>query len=360
MGVTIFISHSSRDADNALRLAEDLKRSGVDVWLDKWEIGVGQGITQTIQRGLADATYLAVWVTRASVESGWVEREWQSKFAAEIDTRSTIVLPLLAQDCDLPFLLRDKKYADFRQDYTTGLAELLKVVGLREWESPLGMKFTLIVPGAFAMGSVKGEEHEQPPHAVTIGRPFYMGTYTVTQREWCELMRSEPWSHDQKVRRGDDYPAVDVSWYDAQDFLTRLSEVDPDNLYYLPTEEEWEYAARAGTTTEFSFGDDERDMRFYGWYRDLTQKAEEYAHEVGGKRPNPWGLYDMHGNIWEWVDDWYYGSYKAERKLTPVDKVLRGGAWDYPAYGARSAFRNHELPTRSANVMGFRLIRRPA
>ena len=153
---------------------------------------------------------------------------------------------------------------------------------------------------------------------------------------------------------------MNVSWYDAQEFLNRLSSVDRSNSYYLPTEDEWEYAARAGTTTEFSFGDDERDMRLFGWYRDITQNAEEYAHVVALKRPNPWGLYDMHGNVWEWMDDWYYGSYAAQPRLNPVEKLLRGGGWDYPAYGARSAFRNHLLPTRANYVIGFRLIRKPA
>jgi formylglycine-generating enzyme required for sulfatase activity len=330
----------------------------LEVWLDEWEIGVGQRITQRIQEGLAAATYLAVWLTAAGVKSGWVEREWQAKYATEIDTDSTIILPLLAEECTLPQLLRDKKYADFRTDYTTGLADLLRSVGLKRWENDLGAKFTLVTPGAFLMGSGQGEENERPPHQARIGRPFYMGTHVVTQHEWKEVMGTKPWKGDAHVREGDTYPAVNVSWYDVQEFLNRLSATDHRNSYYLPTEEEWEYAARAGTATEFSFGDDERDMRQYGWYRDITQNAEEYAHMVGTKRANPWGLHDMHGNVWEWMDDWYYGSYAAQPKLNPVEKVLRGGGWDYPAYGARSAFRNHLLPSRSNYVIGFRLIRK--
>lgn len=365
MADKIFISHSSRDESAALRLAEDLKRAGLDVWLDKWEIRVGAGITQTIERGLADAKYLAVWLTRASVESGWVQTEWQSKFSSAITSGFTAVLPLLAEDCDIPFLLKDRKYADFRGDYTAGLGDLLNTVGLRDWISPLGTKFTLIPPGVFTMGwdgskDEPAEDDEGPAHLETIGQPFYMGVYTVTQREWREVVGTEPWKGDPKVREGDDYPAVNVNWHQCSDFVTRLSMIDTDNSYYLPTEKEWEYAARAGTESKFSFGDDERDMRFYGWYRDLTQNAEEYAHKVGTKRPNQWGLHDMHGNIWEWTDDWYYGSYNAAPKLEPVEKVLRGGGWDYPAKGARSSFRNHLLSTRSNYVIGFRLLRRPA
>jgi formylglycine-generating enzyme required for sulfatase activity len=356
---SIFISHSSRDAADALRLAEDLRRAGLDVWLDAWEIGVGARITQSIQRGLTRADFVALWITKAAIESGWVEREWQSKYSTEIASSSTIILPLLAEDCEVPQLLADKLYADFRKDYYTGLAQLLKVVGLQDWVNTFGSVFSLILPGAFIMGSDR-EENERPPHQEAITSPFYMSRYVVTQQEWLEVMGSKPWVGDQHVRDGGRYPAVNVSWFDAQNYINRLSQTDGDNNYYLPTEAEWEYAARAGTTTDFSFGDDERDMRFYGWYRDLTQNAEEYAHEVGLKRANQWGLYDMHGNVWEWTDDWYYGSYGYRQKLDPIEKMLRGGGWDYPAYGARSAFRNRLLPTRSNYVIGFRLIRRPA
>lgn len=222
------------------------------------------------------------------------------------------------------------------------------------------MRFTLISPGTFVMGSENREESERPAHRVVITESFYIGTYVVTQRDWREVMRTEPWKGMPHVREGDRYPAVNVSWHDAQSYLNLLNERDPDNSYDLPTGEEWEYAARAGTETEFSFGDVENDMRHYGWYRDITQGGEEYVHEVGKKRPNPWGLYDIHGNVEEWMDDWYYGSYSTSPKLKPFEKVLRGGAWDLPAYCARSAFRNHLLPTRSSNTIGFRLIRRPA
>jgi len=356
MSKRIFISHSSKDQEAVLRLAEDLKRAGVEVWLDQYEIQVGDRITQKVQEGLKDARYLTVWLTREAIGSGWVQNEWQSKFSVEIAGGQKVILPLLAEDCEMPPLLADRKYADFRTDYSQGLSQLLQVAGVQEWENSLGMKFRLVLPGAFLMGSNDGEENEAPAHQVSISRPFYMGTFVVTQSQWRSVMDTEPWKGDLKVREGDNYPAVHLNWFDAQEFLTRLSGID-GHSYYLPKEEEWEYAARAGTTTAFSFGDDERDMRAYGWHRDMTQNAEEYAHEVGLKQPNLWGLYDMHGNIWEWNDDWYYGSYAAPPKLNPIEKVLRGGGWDYPAYGARSAFRNHLLPTRTNYVIGIRLVR---
>jgi formylglycine-generating enzyme required for sulfatase activity len=261
----------------------------------------------------------------------------------------------------LPVFLASKRYADFRHDYAKGLADLLKVVGLKDWQGPFGMKFSLIMPGTFMMGSAAGDEdNERPLHQATIGQPFYMGTYATTQSTWKEVMGTEPWKDMPRVREGGDYPAIYITWFDVQAFLARVSELDRQNSYYLPTEEEWEYAARAGTSTEFSFGNDERELRSYGWYRDITQNAEEYAHKVGRKRGNPWGLYDMHGNVWEWTNDWYYGSYSAPPRLNPFEKVLRGGAWDFPAHGARSAFRNKLLPTRTDSTIGFRLIRKPA
>jgi formylglycine-generating enzyme required for sulfatase activity len=362
---SIFISHSSQDADDALRLAEDLKRTGLEVWLDEWEIAVGDRITQKIQRGISGADYLAVWITETSLQSRWVETEWQTKYESETSSGRVTVLPLLAENCTLPDFLAGKRYADFRHDYAKGLADLLKVVGLKDWQGPFGMKFSLIMPGAFMMGSPEGdddkyEENERPLHQVTVGRPFYIGTYAVTQATWREVMETAPWKGMPHAREGGDYPVTWITWYDVQAFLARISEMDKQNSYYLPTEEEWEYAARAGTNSRFSFGDDEREMRSYGWYRDITQNAEEYAHEVGRKGPNPWGLYDIHGNVWEWMDDWHYGSYSVPPRLNPFEKVLRGGGWDFPAHGARSAFRNKLLPSRTGAAVGFRLLRKPA
>jgi formylglycine-generating enzyme required for sulfatase activity len=203
MNKRIFLSHSSQDKDSVRRLAEDLRRVGIEVWLDEWEIRVGDQISRKIQEGLKNTDYLAVWLTRASVASGWVEREWQAKFGAEIAAKSAIILPLLAEDCELPPLLVDKRYADFRRDYQYGLADLLQVADLRSWQNSIGINFALIMPGAFVMGSDDGEENERPGHKVSIPRPFYMGIYVVTQGQWKAIMCTEPWKGDIHVREGD-------------------------------------------------------------------------------------------------------------------------------------------------------------
>ena len=126
--MNIFLSHSSKDKDAVLKLAKDLSKFGLDVWLDEWEIRVGDPITQRIQRGLEDSDYVAVWLTRDSVGSGWVEREWQSKYKEEVATGEIKILPLLGEVCTVPPLLADKRYANFSDDYVQGLEELLSVL----------------------------------------------------------------------------------------------------------------------------------------------------------------------------------------------------------------------------------------
>lgn len=129
--VELFLSHSSRDKGPVRRLAEELGRRRVNVWLDEWEIDVGDSITAKIQEGLSKADYVAVWLSRAAVVSGWVEKEWQSKILGEISSGKVAVLPLLGEDCDIPMFLAEKKYADFRVDFDMGLKELARVLKKR-------------------------------------------------------------------------------------------------------------------------------------------------------------------------------------------------------------------------------------
>ena len=168
----------------------------------------------------------------------------------------------------------------------------------------------LIPPGKFRMGSPpeeKDREKSEDQVDVTIAKSFYLGTTEVTQGQWRTVMVTTPWKGRKgDVREGKDYPATFVSWYDAQEFCKKLGEME-NAAYRLPTEAEWEYACRGGTTTRFSFGEDERTLGDYAWWGsfidDGNTKDEFYAHEVGRKKPNPFGLYDMHGNVFEWCED---------------------------------------------------------
>jgi len=154
-----------------------------------------------------------------------------------------------------------------------------------------------------------------------------------------------------------------VKWDDAVEFCEKLSEKEGVE-YRLPTEAEWEYACRAGTTTMYSFGDDESQLDEYAWYRDNVFRADEtYAHIVGQKKPNPWGLFDMHGNVSEWCQDWYakYPSGDVTDPARPDSlRVLRGGSWSFYARLCRSAFRVWLSPSSRHINLGFRVLRSSA
>lgn len=128
----LFLSHSSKDSNVVLRLAKDLRRRGVSVWLDKWEIEVGDVITEKIQNALQQAQYVAVWLTEHSINSGWVTKEWHSKIYQEIASKEVLVLPLLGEKCEIPFFLGDKKYADFCSSYEEGLNDLLRAISKKK------------------------------------------------------------------------------------------------------------------------------------------------------------------------------------------------------------------------------------
>ena len=225
-----------------------------------------------------------------------------------------------------------------------------------------------IEPGTFMMGSPPSEpgryDNEGPQHEVTITRGFYLGKYELTQGQWESVMGTRPWEGQDRVQEDPDNAASYISWNDAQAFIAKLNEVEGREVYRLPTEAEWEYVCRAGTTTRRSFGDDESQLGQYAWYRDNAWKVgERYAHAVGTKLPNPWGLYDMHGNVYEWVQDWY-GSYTSDAQTDPTGpatgslRVARGGSINSYAHRyMRSAFRSYRAPGDRYDVCGARLLR---
>ena len=222
------------------------------------------------------------------------------------------------------------------------------------------MDFVYVAPGTFLMGSsireVGRDEDEGPQHLVTISTGFYLGKYEVTQAQWEAVIGSNPSSFKSANK-----PVENVSWFEAQNFVQKLNAAAGDSLYRLPTEAEWEYACRVGTTTRWSFGEDENKLQTYAWY--LENNDPSGTKEVGLKLPNPWGLYDMHGNVWEWCQDWY-GPYDKNAQTDPTglsvgsSRVIRGGAFYNSAPILRSASRHAFAPSfRSLNI-GLRLVRR--
>lgn len=206
-----------------------------------------------------------------------------------------------------------------------------------------------IQSGKFAMGSPAsetGRQRDETQKSVTIDKDFYMGESEVTQAQWKAVMGTTPWKGQDYVKEGDAYPATYVSWDDAQAFMEKVSKLTGKKVR-LPSEAEWEYACRAGTTTAYSFGDSDRNLSDYAWYdKNAYNIDEKYAHEVKTKKPNPWGLYDMHGNVWEWCED-RYGA---------TSRGLRGGSWgDDPGY-CRSAIRGRFTPDLRYDHVGFRVV----
>ncbi|HUU91000.1 MAG TPA: SUMF1/EgtB/PvdO family nonheme iron enzyme, partial [Phycisphaerae bacterium] len=230
--------------------------------------------------------------------------------------------------------------------------------------SGVTMRFVYIPPGTFMIGSPMSEEgryKDETQLRVTLTEGFYLGVTEVTQRQWRAVMGSEPWSGKPYAKSGDDYAASCISWDHAMAFCEALTQ-KTGYTFRLPTEAEWEYACRAGTTTAYCFGDDVTAAGDFAWYDANTKDVgEEYAHAVGRKRPNAWGLYDMHGNVWEWCQDRYgaypNGSVRDPRELLEGEYMVhRGGCFFGPASGCRSALRPHSAVDSRGPFFGFRVV----
>jgi formylglycine-generating enzyme required for sulfatase activity len=243
-----------------------------------------------------------------------------------------------------------------------------KGVDRRTFTNSIGMKFVLIPAGSFMMGSPPDESSrgdDERQHRVTLTKGFYMGVTEVTQRQWRQIMGNNP-SHFQDC--GAECPVEFVSWNDCQEFVQRLNQSEVGNGYRLPTEAEWEYACRAGSITGFANGSitqtgcgHDANLDVMGWYCGNSGKK---PHPVAQRKPNAFGLYDMHGSIWEWCQDWY-GIYPSGHVSNPTGpssgsyRVLRGGGWHEDVEGCRSATRVGRSPGSMAGTIGFRLARTP-
>ena len=236
----------------------------------------------------------------------------------------------------------------------------------------LGMEFILISSGTFTMGSPPNESYRgtsEVQHQVTISKPFYMQTSEVTLKQWHSIM-----GRRMRVfqKGGDNMPVIRVSWLDSMKFINRLNSMG-EGRYRLPTEAEWEYAARAGTTTAYYWGDTiDCEKAMYGNNSLKYDVCQLYIKSIGLQidrpapvktyRPNPWGLYDMHGNVWEWCMDWF-GDYEKNPVTDPKGpasgtmRIRRGGSWFKYDYSCRSANRSFGHPATRFQTTGFRLVR---
>lgn len=229
----------------------------------------------------------------------------------------------------------------------------------KEYTNSIGMKFVLVPAGSFIMGEnppyAGGKDDEKPAHEVIISKPYYMGIHEVTQGQWKQVMGDNPSRH-----QGLENPVDSVSWNDAMEFIRRLNAREKHSRYRLPTEAEWEYAARAGTKTPYFFGDDPALLPVHAW---ITENAGVVTHPVGQKKPNAWGIYDTSGNVREWTQDWYDDDYYRKSPVrdpkgpaTGYGKAYRGGSKDGSVFPTRSSYRWRETPDTKEQNLGFRII----
>ena len=241
----------------------------------------------------------------------------------------------------------------------------------REITNSIGMKLVLIPKGHFMMGSPGGGEcpdDDETLHEVTISKDFYLGVHEVTQAQYEKVMGTNPsyFQGDEIKGSSSNHPVERVWWEDAVEFCKKLSDLPEEKaagrVYRLPTEAQWEYACRAGSKTAYSFGESSKSLGDFAWF---YENSNDQTHPVGQKKANAWGLYDMHGNVWEWCRDWY-GDYPKGAVSDPSgpregsDRVYRGGSWNDDAANCQSAFRFRIYPSYRCYNLGFRVALSPS
>jgi formylglycine-generating enzyme required for sulfatase activity len=323
------------------------------------------------------AEAIIVCLSQSSIsKEGYVQKEigYALDVAEEKPEGTLFIFPLKLEDCDIPpRLSRWQAGRLFAERGYERLVQALKIradaLGVPVLPIPklapiirnsIGMEFILISAGEFFMGSVNGDDDENPVRKVQISQLFYLGNYPVTQAQWVEVMGDNP----SRFKGDPNLPVEQVSWDDTQEFLKKLNAREHHRSYRLPTEAEWEYACRAGSTGAYCFGDDKAKLKEYAWYNENSGRA---THPVGQLKPNAWGLYDMHGNVLEWVQDWYARDYYYKQRPNPDTnpqgpeggemRVLRGGSFWATQRDARCACRFRVGPNLRDDRLGFRIAR---
>jgi formylglycine-generating enzyme required for sulfatase activity len=375
----VFLCHSSSDKPAVRTLYQQLCADGVEPWLDEEELIPGQDWQREIPKAVRASDAIVVCLSRGSInKEGYVQKEIKDALdAADEKPEGTIfIIPLKLEECAIPDRLQ--RWQAGRLFEERGYEKLVRALQVRarelgvllpeapgtsdvslprEMRNSIGMELVLIPAGEFRMGAEDGDSDEKPVHSVRISRPFYLGKYPVTQAQWEAVMRKNPSRFTGDASR----PVENVSWTDVQEFLRRLSEKEGGKPYRLPSEAEWEYGARAGAATAYCFGDKSSQLGEYAWY---GENAGGTTHPVGQLKPNAWGLYDVHGNVWEWVHDWYDAAYY---QRSPVEdprgpeegqgKVVRGGSWVNGPGDGRVSFRRWVDPGYRYDDIGFRCAR---
>jgi formylglycine-generating enzyme required for sulfatase activity len=395
----IFISYAREDQDKAHQIYRRLLDAGCNPWIDIENLLPGEKFKNVIEQTLTNCDMVIVCLSTASVRKrSFFQREVKQALdrLQEMLADDVFVVPVRFDNCGIPSDLAQYHCEDlFGQREDRGWQHLLEAIErqAKNLSKPIvkpagrsipqptisapvnhvleqsqsfsedlgnGVKLEMIyLPGGtFWMGSPDGvgEINEHPKHRVTLS-PFYIGKYTVTRGQWKAVVDKVPTYFD-----GDDLPVERESWDGAVKFCKMISK-QTGRTYRLPTEAEWEYACRAGATGLYCFGDDGRTLEQYAWYQG---NYDGKSHPVGQKKPNQFGLYDMHGNVWEWCQDWYDANYYTQSPETdpqgPVKgvgmKVIRGGSSSYSSVHCRSASRgcSDNRPIVYYVIIGFRVV----
>jgi formylglycine-generating enzyme required for sulfatase activity len=377
----IFLSYAREDLAKARLLATGLEQQGWSVFWDRTSIQIGQDFDEVIEEAIEQARCMIVGWSQASKRSDWVRGE------ATIGRERRILLPVLFEAVSPPIAFRSLHTEDFSNwrgepdnaEFLNLCKALTRLAGNSQQNSaqissaipfaditpspknarlPFEPDMVEISPGSFQMGGNK-DDNERPIHTVTFAKPFKLSKYPVTFAEYDVF--AEKTGRDKPDDKGwgrERRPVINVSWQDAVDYAAWLGKIT-GKAYRLPSEAEWEYACRAGSTTEYFWGYDESKAAEYAWFSKCYDGHQ--THPVGKKKPNPRGLYDMEGNVWEWLQDTWHNNYRGAPDNgstwggSSSGRVLRGGSWGNSTSFLRSAHRNGgSADSRDSNI-GFRL-----
>ena len=369
----VFVSYSRRDADCVRPVVDRLTAEGYGCWMDVSGIESGDEFSSKIVDAIEASRIVVFFSSAESNASKWTKRE-----LAIADARDKPIIPVRLDDAPysnaIELILAGVDYIDFQtvelQIATTerllrSIREKIRKAiphddpNLMELALPGGesMRFRWCPSGTFMMGSPSTEEgraKDEVLHRVSLTKGFWLGETPVTQKQWKSVMGGNP---SQCV--GEELPVENVSWQDCMNFIKKVNERQGCSMR-LPTEAEWEYACRAGTKGPYGGTGVLDEM---GWYNGCVEgetRRIKSSHTVGMKKPNAWGLCDMHGNVWEWCSDWY-GDYQTEPATDPVGpasgrvRIRRGGSWQDEASVCRSAYRFVFSPTSRHSLLGFRV-----
>ena len=396
----IFISHASEDKEDIARpLAKALQQAGLTIWYDEFALLPGDSVSRSIKKGQNNSKFgLVILSPNFFANKRWAMRELDGFVAREIRD-GKVIIPVwhkvtydevvqfspdiadklaIVTDCGVGHVV--EQILRLFSDKNGNVIVKPRQPGDLWTDPPTGMEFAWIPDGYFQMGQTEADKRyllqtfseedykkyfarELPLHDVQLNG-FWMGKYQVTQAQWQEMMGENPsWFDDERIGRDtSNHPVENISWDGIQKFLRKLNDKAGTEMYRLPSEAEWEYACRAGTRTIWSFGDNPEQLDKYAWY---DKNSGGKTHPVGQLQPNAWGLYDMHGNVWEWCADPWHDNYQGAPKDGSVwnadggspSRVLRGGSWYNDPWYCRCAVRYWYNPVRRFHVNGFRVVR---